>query len=169
MVRPYVQTDLSLLLAQGPRVAQSGSINSPSINLSLAHKKPNSYLFALFHRPAPSVLPIAAEWTASAGSSAGLLRLLVDAAPGGRVDAFKLFYDSSGTPTWLTAAGGLAIASDSATFNTSWCASGKWLCMPALLPACIMLLSLANTAAMSLSMRLGINYGFPAAVNLSLT
>lgn len=41
-------------------------------------------------------------------------RYLLDAAPGGRVDAIKLFYEASGAPTWRTAAAGLPASASGA-------------------------------------------------------
>eukprot|EP00887_Chlorella_sp_A99_P005527 scaffold1.g5527.t1 len=105
VVRPYAQMSLQTLLARGPRVAQASTVNSPSTDMNLS--KNEHYLWAAFRRPAPAPTPAALEW---ADGDALPTRYLLDAAPGGRWDAFKLFYNKGGAPTWQLSAGGQASA-----------------------------------------------------------
>lgn len=115
MVRPFAQTSLANLTARGPRVAQASTTNSPSTDMDLA--KESGYLWAAARRQ-PAPLLATPEWMLPSPGARGPVRYLLDTTPGGRVDAFRLSYTSSGTPTWQLTAGGLR--TDSATVAADW-------------------------------------------------
>lgn len=83
---------------------------------SLPHPIPSLqlYYYAVFQRPAtgPRLAP---QWTVPSSTT----RYLVDAAPGGRVTALKLYYASDNTPTWRLAAGGLPSSASGAPTSSA--------------------------------------------------
>lgn len=79
--------------------------------------KLQNYFWAVYQRPAPAprLRPLWAPFPIAASTT----RYLLDAAPGGRVDAIKTFYDASGAPTWRTAAAGLPAAASGAVTSAA--------------------------------------------------
>ena len=107
------------MLQRGPRLAQASTVNSASTDTYLSRKR--NHFYAVLQRPAPGPR-LRSVWTPPRDPATSYL---LDAAPGGRLDAIKVFYDSSGAPTWHTAAGGLPAAASgapnsAATLNTQW-------------------------------------------------
>eukprot|EP00887_Chlorella_sp_A99_P002808 scaffold6.g2808.t1 len=126
VVRPYAQTSLQTLLARGPRVAQASTTNSANADMDLSKKQ--QYLYAAFRRPAgPAPQPAALEWAAPAapGARTPPPRYLLDAARGGRWDAFRLTYTDTGSPTWQLGVGGQATAAAAGATAAS-ALSGDW-------------------------------------------
>lgn len=115
VVRPNATPDIAFLVANGPQEAQAGSINSGNITADKGFKPLNTpnVIYAVYDRQAAVANLSTTSWTTKSGNT----RYLLDLAPAGRVDTYKLGFTSKGSPMWTLSAGGVALANQS-----SWAA-----------------------------------------------